>query len=269
MFNKNDCPTVRLVTEIINTAADSISDVKVFLEFCAGILLFNKKIKNCNPPYSQYGEVLQLKGKIHQSHMSIAKSIVKYVKLQPRFTNLSAAQDRILFCLSYCHTTTIAMNTFSEESVISEGGILTQFWIHDVISRLNHSCAPNLHHCLDDANMTNFVAVRPIKKGDQIFIDYVVDMKFPCDYDRRKYLQEVWGFDCRCEKCLLKFLWSDENHESDPSYQYIEQNFDALSSNNTKEVQTECIQFLNKYGHSWSTAVEFVTNCLIHFINKS
>lgn len=163
MFNQSDCGTVRLVTEIINTASNAISDMNIFFEFCAGI--FNKKTKDCQPPYSQYGEILQLKGKAEQQHVSIAKRAVKCVKCLPQFSSISTADhDRILFYLAYQHTTTIAMNSFSENIELTEGGILKRFSIHDILSRINHSCAPNLHHCIDDKDVIHCIVVRPIKK---------------------------------------------------------------------------------------------------------
>lgn len=269
-FNQSDCKTVRLVTKIIDIASKSISDVNIFLEFCKGILLNNKKTKDCKPPFSQYGEILQLKGIAEKNHVSIAKRVVNCVKSLPQFSSFNSAEcDRTLFYVAYQHTTTIALNTFSEETVLTKGGIFTRFSIHDILSRVNHSCAPNLHHCIDDNNITYCVVIRPIKEGDQLFINYLGEMKFATDDDRQIYLKENWGFNCKCEKCRLKFFACNGNDGMDQSYYYIKQNFDQLQSHNLKELKTECVKYLNKYGGSWTKTVEFVTYCIIQIIHNS
>lgn len=267
MFDRNDCKSVRLVTKIIDTASKSIP-VDTFLEFCGGILWKNKKTKDCKPPYSEYGEILQLKGKAEEIHVSIARRVVKCVKRLPQFDSCSTpGYERNLFYLAHRHTTTIDLNTFSEETAVAEGGFCTRFSIHDVLSRINHSCAPNLHHCIDENNITYCIAVRPIEEGNQLFISYLGEMKFTTDNDRKRYLKETWGFNCKCDKCRICFLASNENNELDPSYIYIDTNFGQ--SNNQNKVKEECIKFLNKYGSTWSNAVEFVTNCFKHIIQNS
>lgn len=67
-FSRTDCSTVRSVTEIIAVAFRTAYDMEALLEFCHGILVFNKKTKNCRPSYALYGEILQLKGHREQDH---------------------------------------------------------------------------------------------------------------------------------------------------------------------------------------------------------
>lgn len=260
-FDRNDCKSVRLVTAITDTATKSISDINIFFDFCAGILLNNKKTTNCRPPFFQYGEVRRTC--FHEDeHASIAKRVVKPIKRLPQFSSISATKhDRILFCLAYQHTTTINMNTFSEETVLTKGGITTRFSIHGTLSRFNHSCAPNVHHCIDDKSITHCITVRPIKEGDQLFINYLGEMQFNTDKDRQKYLKDLWGFYCKCDKCSMNLFYD----ELDSSFFTIERHFEEK---NLKALQAESIKYLEKYGSRFSKAVEFVVNSLIHVIHN-
>lgn len=266
MFDQNDCETVRLVLEIIDKASKFFPDVTVFLEFCAHVIVKGKSHKDCKPPFSYYNEILQLKRKPEQNHFDIAKRIVSLVKLLPQFAAINTVEhNRTLFHLAYRHTIALNLNTFSDETVLTKGGLVTRLAIHDTLSRFNHSCVPNVHHCIDKDNETHCVTIRPIKKGDQIFINYLGEKEFEDEEDRRRYLEETWGFNCCCEKCRLRGLkidnYSGIHHKS---YLFIEQNFKQIKS---KELKKECIQFLNETGHLWSKPVEFATNCFKDIIH--
>lgn len=266
MFHREDCRTVRLVTEIIDTASKYFPDVSVFLDFCANVLIKNKKHKDCKLPYSSYNEILLLKGKSEENTFCLAKRIVTLVKSLPQFGSISVAeQNRIIFHLAYHHTTIIALNTFSEETILTKGGILTRYSIHDMLSRFNHSCAPNLHHCIDDDNKTSCITILPVKQGDQIFINYLGETEFNTDVDRKLFLKEIWGFDCKCEKCYSKHQ-ALYDRELERSLLFIKANSNELQS---KALKNKCIEFLNKYGQQWSKSVEFVTNCLKKIIHNS
>lgn len=205
VFNRSDCYTTRLVCEIITVAFKTIPNIEILLDYCKGLLFFNKSSQNCQPPYSIYGEMLQLKGHIEERHYAIAQRVVACVLQLPEFESpeFSLPQiRRLLFSLAYRHATTIRHNSFSEESVITKGGISTSFAIYDIASRINHSCSPNLEHVIDDNNMTHCVTIRPIKKGEQVFINYVIGMDFETNEERREYIKLNWDFFCECEKCI-------------------------------------------------------------------
>lgn len=204
-YSHNDSEVVRLVVEIISVAFRAMTNVEVFVEFCSGILFFDKKPKNLQPPYSIYAEMLLLKGRVHDEHFFIAQRIVRRIKTLPLFESFKTQHlQRFLFNLAYRHTTTIEINMFSEVSKVTSGGVSTRFYIYDILSRYNHSCVPNIRHIIDDDETTYCVAVRPIKKGEQLFINYVIDMPFENDQKRKDYIMELWGFKCYCEKCITK-----------------------------------------------------------------
>lgn len=267
MYHYTDCRTVRLVTEIITMALKSVSDAKTLLEYCRGILFFNKKLKSCQSPYSTYGEIIRLKGIPEKIHFPIAQRVVKHITTLPQFDGLNSAEfQRILFHLAYRHTICIALNAFSEEIVLGKGGTLTRFAIYGILSRFNHSCAPNIHHYIDENNITYCVVIRPIKKGEQAFINYLSESQFDTTQERQSYIKENWQSECGCEKCSLDFSVCDELH---PLYCYIERNWKQYQCNNGNQLKQECISYLSEFGHSWSNAVDFIVRCLIAIINKS
>ncbi|KAF8346579.1 hypothetical protein F5887DRAFT_1073256 [Amanita rubescens] len=70
------------------------------------------------------------------------------------------------------------------------------------LSRVNHSCSPNAtcRWILKDI-MYELRALRPIKKGEQIFISYVPLLQ-SCS-DRQEKLQSQYNFACSCPSCSL------------------------------------------------------------------
>jgi SET domain-containing protein len=77
------------------------------------------------------------------------------------------------------------------------------FLIH---SCLNHSCKPNAEVVggLADTNDTQIkvVALRNIKKGEEITISYIEQPNKKDVAERRKELKGTYLFQCNCEKCL-------------------------------------------------------------------
>lgn len=266
IFHASDCHIVRLVTEMI-TVAFEMADMETMIDFCRGILFFDKKHKNLQPPYSSYGEVLRLKGFTEQKHFEIAKRVVKCIVRLPKF-KFSATEDiqRMILNIAYRHAVTIEINVFSEESDVNQG-VSTRFVIYDVLCRFNHSCSPNIHHFNDESNITHCVAIRPIKKGDQMFISYLAEMKFIDNQIRREYIQQNWGFTCECEKCSDLHIKTDM--EEDSSYKYISQHFTEPPFRNRNRMLQECVRFLRKRGYYWSKTIDFITCCFISLINSS
>lgn len=69
-----------------------------------------------------------------------------------------------------------------------------RYYVFDAFSRFNHSCDPNLDQYLDDDDVTYCIANRQITKGDQLYINYLGDMKFENNDERKTYLEENWNF---------------------------------------------------------------------------
>lgn len=148
------------------------------------------------------GEVLNLKGIVEDKNNQIARRVVHFTLQHPQLNALKSPKiERLVFNLAYRHVNTIGLNAFSEEKKCSAGGVCTRFFIFDTLCRINHSCIPNLEHYTDDDDRIYCVVARPIKAGEQLFINYVSEMEFQSTEERKKYIKETWHFDCKCQKC--------------------------------------------------------------------
>lgn len=201
LYNNTDCFKKRLITEIINVATKNVTDFDVFFEFCCDILFGNKNPMSCQPPYSQYGVLLKLQGEREKSHQSVAKRVVSLVKYLPQFQSFGNKYNRILHTLAYQHAASLAMNVFSEQFPISKGGVLTRFTLYDIMSKFNHSCNPNVTHHIHEDNVVQCTTARRIKKGQQLFINYLGDDVQMTREERQFELKNTWDFKCKCSKC--------------------------------------------------------------------
>lgn len=153
---------------------------------------------------------------------------------------------RFLIHLLGHHICVINSNAFSNHG--------HQFFTFIMQSYFNHSCIPNLVR-FECGNKTICTTTRPIRKGDQLFVFYLgYEMK-----DRQskaKFLDENFGFRCKCDKCTNSSNWTPILPLADPEFQEIYQQFrrneKALVNNQNKQLRSElidlCVNFLRKYG---------------------
>lgn len=203
MFTHRDCHITRLVVEIISVAVQKFPDMNTFLEFCCSILFGDREF--CCTQYSQYVEIVSLKGNKDAKYMSIAHQVVKSLIRHPPFKlfEYNKPTYRILFNLALRHCSTIEINSFSDEEEVGGSGILSSFRLYGVLSLFNHSCTPNVEHYVDEENknITKCITTCEVKKGNQLFISYITGMSFEKKLQRREYIQKQWDFTCRCAKC--------------------------------------------------------------------
>lgn len=76
--------------------------------------------------------------------------------------------------------------------------------IYKCLSRLNHSCAPNLEVEYFGNNIARIRVLREVEEGVQATIAYV-DENLPFN-ERQNYLLEKYNFVCRCTKCMEEVL---------------------------------------------------------------
>jgi hypothetical protein len=68
------------------------------------------------------------------------------------------------------------------------------------IARFNHDCSPNAHYSYDDEKAcATLYAVKEIDEGEEIVISYINPLQSRAD--RLQYLEEHFGFICRCKRC--------------------------------------------------------------------
>ncbi|OTB08190.1 hypothetical protein M426DRAFT_264842 [Hypoxylon sp. CI-4A] len=94
---------------------------------------------------------------------------------------------------------------------------------YPTISRINHSCVPNVHPSWNiDDEMGAAYAVRPIKEGDEITIDFSTGGP---SIVRQERLYREYGFHCNCELCSLP---PDDLELSDSRHFEIERLYNAM-----------------------------------------
>ncbi|CAE8628173.1 unnamed protein product [Polarella glacialis] len=92
----------------------------------------------------------------------------------------------------------IARDVLDEHGSAGEAA-LSGVWIQP--SLMNHSCRPNVQQSfLGDLLVAR--AARPLAAGEELLIAYVSTLQ-PLHL-RRDRLQEIFGFECRCPRCLLE-----------------------------------------------------------------
>lgn len=158
----------------------------------------------------------------------------------------SPRKQRFLMHLCGQNICAINSNAFSKY-----GNQLLTFIIQ---SYLNHLCIPNLLR-FKCGHTTICTTIRPVAKGEQLF-QFYLGHEVKERGSKAIYLDENFGLQCKCEKCLF----SNDSNPIIPSYdsechhilvQFC-QNELAIVSNECKELRSElksaCIHFLRKYG---------------------
>lgn len=121
-----------------------------------------------------------------------------------------------------------------------------------VTSYLNHSCCPNVAK-MKKNNLSICTTILPIRKGDQLFISYVDedDEDYKTESGRQSYLQNSYGFTCKCRLCEKGILKNTHTLQNDAAFvsvvkdvEILEQNFDLLL---VREIIKNCKQFLAKH----------------------
>lgn len=188
---------------------------------------------------------------LHPSHVGVRMTAVYSVYKQ--LCSIGSVTDRFgtrpfLMHLIATHLLILHGNAFTGDEEGASVGIVASFF--------NHSCAPNLIN----QQRTKFrclTTMRPVKKGDQLFISYAPDADGSTE-ERRKHLRDNFRFECHCDKCDPQFdEAARQTMQIDPKYKAIRR-YAGVTDNNW--VERTCAEFLNEYGHlPWSEELEHVT----------
>ncbi|XP_055294953.1 SET and MYND domain-containing protein 4-like [Sitodiplosis mosellana] len=261
--------SLKFVVQTILVAIDMFPNIESLIAFVDEVTSDKGCDKipktSCDAP-SKYGIFLKLTPTFKDEYLFRAYQAFTYINLIPKVKYLfdTEAKQRFLMHLVLHHTIVIPKNAFFDVAQFTDQ--FTVKYIFDVLSIVNHSCAPNLHFATS-GKLGYCIAVRPIKKGDQVFINYLGDDVHKLPEERQKLLKDNWGFECQCDKCvIIEYSPEYEVMKMDPSLKYVIRNFEnnQITPDNTKRMQLkkQCIKFLKKYGHlPWSTDLAFVINC--------
>jgi len=128
-----------------------------------------------------------------EQHFDLIFQIFKHTPIahlvtRERYSELLTLITRYAYGINTCE---------KDEDGAREDGV----GIYQKGSFFNHNCAPNVTRDFSKNDFyVEFSAMEPIKKGQQLFAEYVVRSK-PVK-SRRKKLLRNYGFLCNCERCV-------------------------------------------------------------------
>ncbi|XP_031619164.1 SET and MYND domain-containing protein 4-like isoform X2 [Contarinia nasturtii] len=261
-----DCH-VKFIIQTLLVAIDIFPNIDSLIKFVEETISdqgCDKIPKTSCDATSKYGIFLKLTPSLKDDYMFRAYQAFACISLIPKVNYLfdTERKQRFLMHLLLQHTIVIPKNAFFDEAQFSDQ--YTVEYIFDVLSMVNHSCIPNLSFDTVGSKLGHCMAVRPIKKGDQVFINYLGnDVHKPVE-QRQKALKGNWGFDCKCDKCEpVEQTPENEAIRADPSFKYVMRNCEIIDDNTKRmQLKKQCIKFLKKYGNlPWSTELDFVIDC--------
>ncbi|KAK3823218.1 MAG: hypothetical protein J3Q66DRAFT_139557 [Benniella sp.] len=96
--------------------------------------------------------------------------------------------------------------------------------VYRIISRINHSCAPNVTHTWNPkTNKENIYAIKDIPEGSEILTSYL--LPFMTRAERQEVLSRSFRFTCQCEVCAV-----DSSEEYDAAVKRIKLCTDLIVS---------------------------------------
>lgn len=176
----------------------SVDDLMEFVVSCIMDRDYNEIPESANDASSKYGIFLKLLLSHDEQDVYLAYQAYTYILLIPKIKRLfdTELKQRFLMQLIVHHAFAIPKNVFNNNDPRTE-------YIFDVLSIVNHSCAPNVE-LTTEGKLCYGVTVRPIKKGEQVFISYLsVDSNISTQ-QRQQMINAAWDFHCKCVKCESK-----------------------------------------------------------------
>lgn len=265
--------TMKLSIKTLLMAIEMFPDVKSLMAFVDKLINDTSLPNSAKSPKARYGIFLKLAAFLDEERILPAYQVYTVLLSIPKVRRLfdSSRMKFFLMHLTLHHLTVIPQNAFRHER-FKRDWIKTDY-LYDIMSLINHSCAPNLfNHSISD-DIGYCIAVRPIRKGEQLFINYLGNQCKESKSHRKKALK-TWGFECTCDRCVSKmdqkyFRNECEKMKSNPSLMYVleycQKSYCKASNTELgyrRRLKEECKQFLQEFGHLvWSPEINFVTHC--------
>lgn len=229
-------------------------DVKEMMEFVEESILREPFEINESTEKSKYRTFLKLPSDVSNQRILdlrrkayIIFNAVMQSKLAAKFQKKET--QRFLVHLIVCHTLILRSNSFMGPTQNDHDGTRFTQKLDLLASSFNHSCLPNVIH-LNEKTLTIIKTILPIKRGDAILIAYINCDDYKINRERKRYLQKVYGFRCKCQLCTVGILNSVEQ-ERDPNFNFIAENILKLNENFDVElasdIKNRCANFLMKF----------------------
>jgi hypothetical protein len=121
-----------------------------------------------------------------------------------KISKLSPEAKKIFNELTDCHSPkSPTPYGIVQTNALPLGNYATQGGIFPLLSRINHSCLPNVHHNWNPyKEMETIYAIRDIEQEEEILTSYI-DLYNDKD-TRQQLLKSSFNFNCNCELCSIK-----------------------------------------------------------------
>lgn len=275
LFHRITSATVKLAIQMVLIAVEQFPKVNALIAFVRDIINDPSDDLNdlASDAFPSYGVMLKLKccptnSDIKRAYEAYEIMMQTLPLIQRYFDSIS--NQRFLMHLLIHHLGVIRMNGFHD--TFGWTGNLHHKYIHDTISLLNHSCAPNAYYTNQQHTIGQLITVRPIKRGDQVFINYMGDAVDRLRDYRRQHIEKYWCFWCQCDRCEPVASQSEQAQNSrnmavDPDFQYFQRHRDdmclPIGNERRNRLKQVCTKILNRYGRIWSNELNSVTTAFM------
>lgn len=238
-------------------AIETFLTVEHLMEFVKNVLHeeADKIPTSLHHPQSKYHFFFKLNksAPFHSKYLSKIHQIYKNVMMLPKVSTIFNSNEKQYFLMHLIlhHFLVIKTNSILSKSPWSTVSVF------NVLSMLNHSCAPNLYHPRK-GKQQYCVTIRPVKMGEQLFISYMPLNNELSEAERQAKFTSSWGFMCKCEKChSIKEPINSDEITTDWNYRFLLEHYNNEGNAPHLPILLEsCTTFLNKYGKSqWSTEI--------------
>lgn len=265
---------LKLAIQSILIAIDLFNTIDDLMQFAEQVIRQRRLPAQANDMKSRYSIFLKLHQSFSESRIYPAYQTYRTLLALPRVKRLFDTEQKRIFLLHLTlhHLTVIPQNIFYQEKFYQDW--ISARYIYDVMSLINHSCVPNVYNS-SMFNSTGYcVTVQPIRKGEQIFINYLGNNRNESTENRQKELR-FWRFKCKCARCEPDewpsnfFITNPASVQSDQSFMYVKEHcqleFCKVSNmelGNREQLKHECVQFLQRFGHlTLAREVRLVRRC--------
>ncbi|XP_055326474.1 uncharacterized protein LOC129580257 [Sitodiplosis mosellana] len=188
----------RLIIQTVLTAISTFRNVEALMRFVETLVRGDggdpdKLPTSLDDQFSKYHFFFKLKKRMRRKPLSDLKRVYTCILFLPKIRDMfdTLEKKRFLMHLVVCHTIIVDSNVMEFEEGLT---------VRNVFSMFNH-CEPNVK-VNTSGKLTYCTTTRPVKKGEQLFINYLSpdEMKLPKE-KRQEQFRYNWGFECKCEKC--------------------------------------------------------------------
>lgn len=249
-------PVLKAVSAFAN-----IEDMMEFVENCLATRDFST-LEGLSDAQLKYGLFLKLLGnRMPTDPSNIWKAYFALLDIPAIMSHFDTLKkQRFLMHLILQHILIIETNGMS----FGENAEKAIFILGIVSSLFNHSCYHNASSEIC-ANKIICYTVRPIKKGEQVFIRYKTDTTDLTTKERQMFLRDNFRFDCKCSMCVPCYKEEDRvRMRLDPIYQLLtsRRTINDMMQRKSNGKAKFC-NFLNKYGHlPWCYEIHLVRSGL-------